>query len=368
MYEEYNITQEEYENILNEYGDVNEETIRQYFGRLSEELSEGIKNSVYESKKETTKFMDKTKTLFFTGLLLGYGYSKFSQKLDENYEEYQKDIKKHQSKGYKFVADAMKQEKEYKDIDKEEKMFKIELNELLDKFKLDTTSSKTENDRYIKLIKGYYKKTEKTTEYFQNDITLKEYLARKVDRFDKLEKTVAYYNKDGTIRAYFDIASYDSMVYNTNLTRTGVRESIRACMKLDNDVVYVDPHPFACPECQIWQGKFYSLSGKTTEFDGERIYPLELAIEGESGIGLLHPNCTHVPRPAYNTDEISYKYSGEEWEEKYNNKQKIQALELKRSRLKSDNKIYKELNDEGAIDKNRQKIKNINERIKELSK
>ena len=185
MYEEYGITQEEYENILNEYGDVNEETIRQYFGRLSEKLSEGIKDSVYDNKKETTKFMDNTKALFFTGLLLGYGYTRFSQKLDQNYKDYKKDIAKQTGKGYKFVEDAMKPVVEYKYTSGEELLLTTELNELLSQFKLDTTSTKTANDRYIKLIKNYYKKTEKTVEYFQNDITLKEYLARKVDRFDK---------------------------------------------------------------------------------------------------------------------------------------------------------------------------------------
>ena len=157
------------------------------------------------------------------------------------------------------------------------------------------------------------------------------------------------------------------MVYNTNLTRTGVIESVKACIKLGKDVVYVDPHPYACPECQIWQGKFYSLSGETKVFNGEFIDPLETAIEGESGIGLLHPNCTHVIRPAYEEDRVSNKYSSAEWEEKYNTKQKIQALELKKSRLRNDNKIYKELDNQEMIDKNKQKIRKINEKIKELS-
>lgn len=368
MYEEYGITPEEYQNILDEYGEVNDYTIRDYFGRLSEELSNDIKDSVYKHKKETTKFMDRTKALFFLGLLVGYGYVKFNEKLDQEYKDYQKEIDKITSKGYKTVADAMKTEDEYKYTIGEETLLKSELNELLSQFKLDTTSSKTADDKYLRLIKNYYRESEKNVEYFKTDITLKEYLAKKVDKFDKLEKTVAYYNKDGSIRAYFDIASYDSMVYNTNLTRSGVIESIKACMKLGKDVVYVDPHPFACPECQKWQGKFYSLSGLTEEFNGEEVLPLELAIEGESGVGLLHPNCTHILRPAYDTDELSKKYSSAEWEEKYNTKQKIQALELKKSRLRNDNKIYKELGDEASIDKNKQKIRNINERIKELSK
>jgi hypothetical protein len=366
MYEEYGITQEEYENILNEYGEVNEYTIRDYFSKLSVELSETIKEEVNKNKKETTSFMDKIKTLVFIGLVAGITYQEFNNRLNREYEEYQDKIDKDDEKGYKKIREIINASG-IKDIEKkEESPLEINIDELLSLFKLDRTSTKTENDKYIRLIKAYYKRTEKTTEYFKTDITLKEYLARRVDKFDKIEKTVAYYNKNGTIRAYFDIASYDSMVYNTNLTRTGVIESIKACSKMNNDVVYVDPHPFSCPECQIWQGKFYSLTGKTDEFNGERIYPLEMAIEGESGIGLLHPNCTHIIRPAYSTDITSYKYSSAEWEEKYNTKQKIQALELKKSRLRNDNKIYKELDDQSSVDKNKQKIKSINEKIKEL--
>ena len=362
MYEEYGITQEQYQNILNEYGEVNDYTIIEYFSNLSEELSNDIKDSVYEYKKETTKFMDKTKMLFFVGLLLGYKYAEFEKQLNKEYDDYENNIDKIKAKGYDFINYLLGVE----EPTEEQVIENPELQKYIDMFKLDTTSSKTADDKYLRLIKNYYKKTEKTTEYFKEKDVLKEYLAEKVDKFDKLEKTVAYYNKDGTIRAYFDIASYDSMVYNTNLTRLGVKKSIETNLIFRNDVIYVDPHPYACPECQIWQGKFYSLSGKTTEFNGEKVLPFEMALEGESGIGLLHPNCTHVPRPAYDTDKISYEYSGEEWKEKYNNKQKIQALELKKSRLRNDNVIYKELEDEAAIDKNKQKIRNINEKIREL--
>ena len=363
MYEEYGITQEQYNSILDEYGEVNYYTVSEYFNNLSEDLSNKIKKEVYKYKKETTNFMDNTKMLFFVGLLLGYSYARFSQDLDDEYDDYQTKIDKITENGYKTIKNIVSKE-EY--LPETEDKINSELKELLSRFELDRESTKTEDDKYLRLIKNYYKQTEKTIQYFQKDITLKEYLSQKVDKFDKLEKTVAYYNKNGTIRAYFDIASYDSMVYNTNLTRSGVRESIRAAIILNNDVVYVDPHPFACPECQIWQGKFYSISGETDEFYGEKVIPLEVAIEGESGIGLLHPNCTHIPRIAYPSDKISYKYSSEEWEEKYNKQQKIQALQLKKSRLRNDNKIYKELEDEEAIDKNRQKIRNINERIKEL--
>ena len=49
---------------------------------------------------------------------------------------------------------------------------------------------------------------------------------KKLTQYDKVEKVVAYHNQDGTIRAYHDIASYNSMVYNTNLTSGAWNETI----------------------------------------------------------------------------------------------------------------------------------------------
>ena len=83
MYEEFGLTEDIYQNILDEYGEVNEFTIREFFSNLTEEVSKDIKDEVNKNKKETTKFMDRTKYLFFIGLLLGYGYVKFSEKLDQ---------------------------------------------------------------------------------------------------------------------------------------------------------------------------------------------------------------------------------------------------------------------------------------------
>ena len=46
-------------------------------------------------------------------------------------------------------------------------------------------------------------------------------------------------------------------------------------------------------------------------------------------------------------------------------KQKKQALELKRSRLRNDNVIYNKLENQEMVDKNKQKIRKLNQKIKE---
>lgn len=331
------LTEEEIEEILEKYG-----SIENFIG-----------NEVEKNKSKTTRFMDKAKYLFFAYLILKKSKSDFNDRIDKEYETFYKQIIKDNDKGYKIVSDLMKYQNEGKYINLGTKPVESELNRLLGVLKLDMTSTKTENDKYMRYIKNYYDKTKKTAD--KEYIDTKSYLSKKVSQFDKVEKTVVYRSANGDIRAYFDIASYDSMVYNTNLTSKGWQETIKNAKRTDSDLVYVEPHPFSCPLCQEWQGKIYSLTGANP------MYPrIEEALRG----GLKHPNCKHAITSYYGQQETS-KYTGEQWTDKYDARQKINALELKKSRLKNDNKIYKQLDDQESIDKNNQKIRKLNEQIKE---
>ena len=124
------------------------------------------------------------------------------------------------------------------------------------------------NAEDLMILKKYNK------ELFEVVIRLK-YLIEKyadnelLNKLSTLDNMIIYTTLShlGTV-FYFDLASYESMVYNTNLTNMGIREVIKDAMKRNYDVVYVEPHTFACPMCQKYQGYFYSLSGITTEFKG----------------------------------------------------------------------------------------------------
>lgn len=323
-------------------------------------LSDEIKEEVYQNKKETTKFMNTVKTLFFVSLI--NKEKDFDSKIDKMYKTYTNKTNKQMIKGYKKVSNTVKSDEVNKIYYEDKKGLKKGLNEFLKKIQIDSKSTKTENDKYIRVIKDYYKKTEKTLskEYIQE----KEYLSKKVSGFDKIEKTVRYQKKDGSTFAYFDIASYDSMVYTTNLNRVGMQETIKELEFRGEDIVYVSPHPFACPLCQELQGKFYSITGSVNFYKGYRVGLLNDAIAN----GLLHPNCTHIPRPVLDDDKESDKYSGGQWEEKYNAKQKRNGLELKKDRLKSDLKIYEKLGNQEMMDKTRQKINVLDKKIREQKK
>ena len=184
------------------------------------------------------------------------------------------------------------------------------------------------------------------------------YLSELVPKYDKLDKTIPYYNKDGSLKCYNTIATYNSMLYNWNLTHSAWNRTEYDGDYLNNPLRYLVAHPYSCPKCMIYQGKVY-----TTDPRDKRYPQKEEAIEG--GVG--HPNCKHTWTLYWSEEQIQRdNYNSSEWEEKYKTQQKIQSLDLEKSRLLSDRRIYKSLGNEGKVDELTTKIKAIRDKKKKL--
>ena len=319
-----------------------EELTGEDLSKLSDEEVEAlyiyITNQVNSYKEETTEYLDQVKILLFSCLLLG---TAFIDKFDKLSREYQIKMINKQAEG----IDHIKQVINAPNTSDISETYKNTLQEL----KLDTTSQSAANKKFGVRVKQYYKNALKSVGI--DNINIKEYLIKKLDKYEAIEKVVRY--KNGS---YYGIDSYNSMVYNTNLTRTAWSETIKRNAVEGNDLVYVIPHMYSCPLCQEWQGMTYSISGHTQGY-----MKLETAIEN----GLLHPNCKHVI-VAYAGQEDDFTYSSPEWEEKYDIKQKINALNLKKTRLRNENLISAKLDDYKNIDKNKKKISAINKEIRAL--
>ncbi len=206
-------------------------------------------------------------------------------------------------------------------------------------------------NRHIKLYKNALKR-------YGDSLDMSNDLVRFMKKYDKLDKTIPYFShKTGDIIRYVDVSTYNSMLYNVNLTRSAWNRAIYDAKLLGNHLWYLPAHPFACENCMLYQGRVYA--------DKEGLgYPLkEVAIEG--GVG--HPNCKHVWVSYWSPEQIQReKYNSSEWEEKYKNKQKIQSVDLEKSRLLADRRIYKELGNQDLVDKTSAKIKTLREKKKEL--
>ena len=323
----------EYEKVIQDLQDK---------GYTEAEIEEYIRREVDKDKNKKYEELDKAKYTYFVFLLGMVGVETFKKEIEKiitkpnrNYEKVEKMIKDINPDEVNNVFEKPK----IKDIEKL-------------KYKISDFDEKKARDKYIRVITNYYGKSLGTIK--MKEIDKAQYLLEKVSKFDKVEKVVPYFDKKGNIVAYHDIASYNSMVYNTNLTNSVWNETLDNAIKTENDLVYVPGHFGSCPYCLPYEDRVYSLTGVNP------IYPnIQVALDG----GLKHPNCKH-PIENYSS-EIKTTPSVSSPPEVYNSLQKINALELKKRRLKNDKKIYKELGGYEDIDKINQKIRKINQKIKE---
>lgn len=298
-----------------------------------DKVSKEIKNDVNKDKKLEYEFIDEVKLLVFMYLIEGFSFKEFNTELTRVANLYHKKIDNLQLNGLKNIKS----------------LYNVEINEPY--FKLDTESTIKARNKYLRVIRDYYKGTASTLD--KQIVEKTEYLSMKLTKFDKVEQVVPYFDKDGKIVAYHTLADYNSMVYNTNLTREGWNNAIQEARNEDSDLMYIVPHMFSCPACQQWQGKIISIKGLNV------MYP---SLDDAMADGFGHPNCKHTLEIWKNQLETN-EYSSEEWSEKYDAQQKINALNLKSSRLRNDKKIYKELNNQSEIDKINEKLKKIKTEI-----
>lgn len=323
----------EYERVVQDLQDK---------GYTEQEIEEYIRREVYNDKNKKYEELDNTKKIFFLFLIGGISVETFKKEIE-------KTIKK-PKREYSEVEKMINEINPKTSNNLFKKPNKKDIEKLM--FEISSINEKKARDKYIRILTDYYSRTQKTInkEYIKET----EYLLDKVSKYDKIEKVIPYYNKKGQIVAYHDIASYNSMVYNTNLTNAVWNETLRNAIETENDLVYVPGHWGSCPHCFPYEDRVYSLTGTNP------IYPnIQVALDG----GLKHPNCKH-PIENYNS-RIQTTPSQSSPPEVYNALQKINALELNKRRLKIDKEIYKELEGYEEIDKTNQKIRKINQKIKE---
>jgi hypothetical protein len=311
-----------------------------------------IDDSVDAVKNDYYKLMLKTKRTFFRYLNEGKSLEEFkkaTEKIWENVdhsfmkqriEELQDMIEARDLFGRKILNPDAEYDKVF-DLVKEKEYTEREL-------------------QYKKYVDKYYKG--RLEQVKKDYIDTKSYLSDLVSKYDEMQQTIPYFNKDGTVRAWHNIASYNSMLYNTNLNRAGWNRTMYDANLLGNDLLYLPAHTFACPLCMPYQGKVYSKSGKYGTVDGVRYRPQQIAIDG--GVG--HPNCKHQWLIYWDSDMLQKNdYNSEDWEEKYKAKQKERAIKLEIRKLENDTKIFKNLGNQEEVEKTENKIRKLNSKLEE---
>lgn len=370
------------EQIYKEFEKALEEALQNYQGTnvTYEQLNIFIEDKVWNSLVKYNRMQLTTKEKFFKSLYERTTVDEYTKALvelwnvdhkdmDKAIKELQRmviqrDLREAELYGSKKVTErSIKLENTWKEFTLEDK----ELYTLTPERDFKTLEQRYVN-RHIKLYENMLKRYKTAEE-----------IAKFVKEYDRIDRTIPYFShKTGEIIRYVDLSTYLSMLYNVNLTRSAWNRAIYDAKLLGNHLWYLPAHPLACPHCAFYQGYVYTDHEPTPReqnilrmYGKPGYYYKEDAIEdkGNTGIGIGHPNCKHVWVSYWSQEQIQEeKYDSTEWEKKYKTQQKIQSLDLKKSRLLADRRIYKELGQQDLVDKTTEKIKLIREKKKELEK
>lgn len=200
-------------------------------------------------------------------------------------------------------------------------------------------------------------------------IKAKEYNTRKnsyayeVNKDEYLKKLVPKYTsntKRYKDNKFVSPSTYNSMVYNTALTRNSWVQTLNDAKDLGYNDFIIKYHPFSCEHCMAHQNRVMSAK--------ECMNTLGIANETEGDI--LHPNCKcELTIVKDRNDLYSSKYDYLSYNEKVeisDIRQKINSLTLEKERLQSDLNIYKMQGNEDMVDKTKVKITQITSNINDL--
>jgi len=89
-----------------------------------------------------------------------------------------------------------------------------------------------------------------------------------------------------------NLDAYASTVARTTTAEATNKAAIQTVEDLGYDLVKITQHFSSCPVCAVYEGRVYSVSGKSKDYP-----PLDEAFKG--GYSTIHPNCTHRAVPYF---------------------------------------------------------------------
>lgn len=302
-----------------------------------------IADRVFAVNLNYVKLQNKTKELFFRCLDENRDFEYFKAELEKiwgnvDYSYLEEQIAEYQAEIHKKNT---QQEKTEKGITKG-------LFALVPLLVIMNTDKKFQNVKlreYTISLKSYAYKSDK-----------QEYLKLKVKKYNN--QIVPYYSQTtGELVRYVQPSTYDAMIQNTNLTRSGWNQTLSDGDEMEQTMFYIPGHSFSCPHCLEHQNK------PMTKREVENY----IGIADETSGDILHPNCK-CELAFYNkgTKIKKYKYSDSELEEQYQIRQKANTLTLRKEEILSDMRIQKSLGNQDEVDKLNQTRNRINKEIREL--
>jgi hypothetical protein len=172
-----------------------------------------------------------------------------------------------------------------------------------------------------------------------------EFLTTKIRTYTKnVEQYIPYFHH-GYVWSMQNLATYNSMLYNVNLTRTAWNQSYKDSILLENDKFIINTHPFACPHCLEHQGKIY------TRQELEDI--VGVAVE-DGAKEILHPNCKCTLSIYW--DKSQLERQNKTTEADYELDQRAKSLQRQINKRRTEKIAFEEIGNDVMADKRRKEL------------
>ena len=179
------------------------------------------------------------------------------------------------------------------------------------------------------------------------------YLTTKIKTYDRnVEQYIPYFH-NGFVWSMQNLATYNSMLYNVNLTRTAWNQSYKDSILLENDKFIINTHPFACPHCLQHQGKIY------TRQELEDI--IGIAVE-DGAKEILHPNCKCTLSIYW--DKSQLERQNKTTEEDYRLDQKAKSLQRQINKRRTEKQAFEDIGNEEMADERRKQLTRMYEELR----
>lgn len=180
-----------------------------------------------------------------------------------------------------------------------------------------------------------------------------EYLTTKIRTYTQnVEQYIPYFH-NGFVWSMQNLATYNSMLYNVNLTRTAWNQSYKDSIMLDNDKFIINTHPFACPHCLEHQGKIY------TRKELEDI--VGVAVE-DGAKEILHPNCKCTLSIYW--DKTQLERQNKTTEEDYRLDQKAKSLQRQIEKRRTEKQAFEDIGNDVMADERRKQLSRMYEELR----
>lgn len=298
-----------------------------------------IKDSVFKVNLRYEQLQNKSKQLFFKCLDEGQSVEYFKGHLESIWEEVDEVYLEQQILEYKAL---LHEKNTNKKLDKKTATI-VGLATLGAIMKTNNLFKKIKEKEYKMRLNSYGYEADK-----------KEYLKKLVPKYTS---NVKVYRSQTTNKVVREVSPsvYNSMVYNTCLTRNGWVQTLNDGEEMGVGYYYIPRHNFSCPHCLDYQEKPMSKE--------ECLRLLGTADEGDSE--LLHPNCA-CTLTFMNNNVSMTPIDRQQAEEEYEIRQKVNGLTLEKERILSDIKIQKSLGNYDEVDRLNNQRNKINSSIREL--